>query len=706
MDLNRSDFISLRRGDPAQLRRFYLYHEKPLYAYILACAGDGAVLAGEVFSETFRSAFHSISALRSAAGARSWLLKIALRRLADHRGNASFDLVLDRIEPDGDGVAFTEVPDELRNRVLAFIQEAKRRPFSLPLFSRILIAFLGAAALVIAFYVLRSCSPSKDSAAEFSASAVTTDLARGFTRLPFNRALIVYMAGDVEIFGPEGALRPADVGDYLAQGERIKTGASSSCEIQLDADSLIVVEEKSDIVIDDFDLRPLSSDIAISVVSGESLHKVEKIADLGSYVVKTPAASCFVRRGRFMAAVRDSRETAVALGEGSVFLNPADGYLFSRGRGAWKANSKIAELMEGLPYRAPAVAVGREVVVGSAPGRDSQDAASRLDEELKRALSLKRTGASDIARLGESASAYLLSIQGRIKDSRALSSLTAFKLEWLDRLPVLPLAREKTQVPAKSSLPAIALIEVTVEPKDAIISLYGQPVGKKAIRALAAETLKLEFDARLPGYEDASLAVQASSTEERSFHIILKPIPNEISTPTPRAKKIPSPAPVSGEASPEVSPPPSPAPSAGSSDAAPATFDLLIEYGGHRYYISRETMTWQAAKEKCDRMGGHLVTLTSIGESRAIVKALNRRSVRKEVWIGLADEAREGNWIWVTGEKLSYSDWFSGEPNDNLNLEDWALLTRQRGDVPEDGDGYRWNDVNISTQALYILEMD
>ncbi|MHA2333120.1 MAG: right-handed parallel beta-helix repeat-containing protein [Candidatus Hodarchaeales archaeon] len=43
-------------------------------------------------------------------------------------------------------------------------------------------------------------------------------------------------------------------------------------------------------------------------------------------------------------------------------------------------------------------------------------------------------------------------------------------------------------------------------------------------------------------------------------------------------------------------------------------------------------------------------------------------------WIGFTDEQSEGNWQWITGESVSYTNWESGEPNDSGDGEDYAEM--------------------------------
>ena len=117
-------------------------------------------------------------------------------------------------------------------------------------------------------------------------------------------------------------------------------------------------------------------------------------------------------------------------------------------------------------------------------------------------------------------------------------------------------------------------------------------------------------------------------------------------------------------------------------------FTQQTNYNGHSYYRSNGSMTWTNARQACINMGGHLVTITSAAENNFVFNTW------PSGWIGFTDEAVEGQWRWVTGELVTYTNWNGGEPN-NANNEDYAQFVN----------GGRWNDLpNVSLP--YVLEFD
>jgi hypothetical protein len=117
-------------------------------------------------------------------------------------------------------------------------------------------------------------------------------------------------------------------------------------------------------------------------------------------------------------------------------------------------------------------------------------------------------------------------------------------------------------------------------------------------------------------------------------------------------------------------------------------FTSQNNFNGHSYYRSTGSMTWTDAKQACINMGGHLVTSTTLAENNFLF------GLWPNGWIGLTDEAVEGQWRWVTGEPYSWSYWNGGEPN-NSNNEDYIQFVG----------GGKWNDLP-NTSLPYVLEFE
>ena len=134
-----------------------------------------------------------------------------------------------------------------------------------------------------------------------------------------------------------------------------------------------------------------------------------------------------------------------------------------------------------------------------------------------------------------------------------------------------------------------------------------------------------------------------------------------------------------------------------SEDKGNKTKGEAVEYEGHRYLICNDSMSWTEAKEKCEEMGGHLVTINGAGEQRFIADHIEKDGIQKHhYWLGGTDAGKEGEWRWVTGEPFVFTNWDPGDgedhspqPNDADNQDYLELQT-----ISNTSSNYMtWNDV-------------
>ena len=133
--------------------------------------------------------------------------------------------------------------------------------------------------------------------------------------------------------------------------------------------------------------------------------------------------------------------------------------------------------------------------------------------------------------------------------------------------------------------------------------------------------------------------------------------------------------------------------------AAPANTPnpFVAPLGGHRYWVTPSTMTWQEAEAYARGKGGHLASISSSDEQALAQKWFSRFSP----WIGMTDEAVEGTWAWSTAEPASYTNWGPGEPNNsglgtNPNNADYAFMN---------SDGL-WRDQGAGNSRYGLVEID
>ncbi len=99
----------------------------------------------------------------------------------------------------------------------------------------------------------------------------------------------------------------------------------------------------------------------------------------------------------------------------------------------------------------------------------------------------------------------------------------------------------------------------------------------------------------------------------------------------------------------------------------------------HDYLFVEDGMSWADAEAYAVSLGGHLVTINDAAENDWLIATFGA-----EYYIGMNDRAVEGTWVWASGEPVTFTGWFAGEPNDYLG-EDAAVIENR----PPIG----WNDV-------------
>lgn len=86
---------------------------------------------------------------------------------------------------------------------------------------------------------------------------------------------------------------------------------------------------------------------------------------------------------------------------------------------------------------------------------------------------------------------------------------------------------------------------------------------------------------------------------------------------------------------------------------------------GHLYYLL-ESSSWTVGQVKAVTLGGNLVTVNDADEQDWLVSQfgpINTDNSPNSFWLGLNDLAVDGQFEWVSGEPVSYQNWFPGEPN-------------------------------------------
>jgi serine/threonine protein kinase len=104
---------------------------------------------------------------------------------------------------------------------------------------------------------------------------------------------------------------------------------------------------------------------------------------------------------------------------------------------------------------------------------------------------------------------------------------------------------------------------------------------------------------------------------------------------------------------------------------------------GHAYKVFRQSVTWNDAKQRCEQLGGHLVTISSSKEQAIVIDCIKQSGIQVDrrdgqpsawddkLWAGGTDQDSDGNWRWIDGTQWAFTSWVLNQPGndgDFLNL--------------------------------------
>ena len=124
----------------------------------------------------------------------------------------------------------------------------------------------------------------------------------------------------------------------------------------------------------------------------------------------------------------------------------------------------------------------------------------------------------------------------------------------------------------------------------------------------------------------------------------------------------------------------------------------MVVSGSHKYLLFDDIVTWQEAKIYCEKLGGHLVTITGEAEQNIVYSLVENRK-RASYYIGLTDEKQEGNFQWVTNEAFSYTNWATGQPDNYGGNENYGVIYNEQNGL--------WNDyTNQNNRLGFVCEIE
>lgn len=115
-------------------------------------------------------------------------------------------------------------------------------------------------------------------------------------------------------------------------------------------------------------------------------------------------------------------------------------------------------------------------------------------------------------------------------------------------------------------------------------------------------------------------------------------------------------------------------------------------WGDHSYYLYDFDGTWEEAVEYLGSLGGYPAAITSQEENDALYGYMLSMEV-ESAYFGLTDSVQEGTWIWINEEPVDYTNWHSGEPNNENSAENYAMFYYRYTDGT-------WNDGDFGTGTV------
>lgn len=123
--------------------------------------------------------------------------------------------------------------------------------------------------------------------------------------------------------------------------------------------------------------------------------------------------------------------------------------------------------------------------------------------------------------------------------------------------------------------------------------------------------------------------------------------------------------------------------------------DLILfkTIGSHSYFYKNQATTWPGAKTHGDQIGASMYIINDANEELLVYNALpSRGNDGIQYWIGLYQDLSSSNysepsggWKWVDNSPLQYTNWYTGEPNNTENSENF-------GQIEWNVFGMKWND--------------
>ena len=130
-------------------------------------------------------------------------------------------------------------------------------------------------------------------------------------------------------------------------------------------------------------------------------------------------------------------------------------------------------------------------------------------------------------------------------------------------------------------------------------------------------------------------------------------------------------------------------------------YDYVGSFENSIYFLSQQSFSppagWNQQEEFAQSMGGHLADIHSEEENSFIFNSILEAGWNEGTWMGMTDAEEEGNWVWTSGQPVTYTNWSPSEPNNSGGGEHWMHMW---GDINSS-----WNDHRNALNTKCLIEL-
>ncbi len=198
-----------------------------------------------------------------------------------------------------------------------------------------------------------------------------------------NRAEVIYLAGDVT--ATRGSqTKTVAIGDALAEGQTLHTGAQSECELRLGNGTAIRIEERTDVLLDEVVLKPGRSVVGLRLVLGTILCKVGMLSVDERFHVRTPTAAAGVRGTEFGVTVSAGGDTLLAVRQGAVAILPVPIDVEELADGLRTDDPEVSAALAELAAAEWIVTDGQQTVVTGTASARAEEIRVQVERAIKK----------------------------------------------------------------------------------------------------------------------------------------------------------------------------------------------------------------------------------------------------------------------------------------------------------------------------------